>query len=422
MLPLFVLTLFVLLIDLYTFKGLKACLKRPVNAGIKLFFRLIYWLVPFLLIASVIFVIYIKPVETNPRIFNGYFYIVAFTLLFYIPKLVFISFHLIEDLIFVTEKTLNIIFDYLRRFDKTRFYPSLLTNRRVFISRTGIIIAIFPFFVIIYGMIIGRFDFQVTEEIVEFRNLPSSFDGLRIVHISDLHIGSFYGYKDKVKRAVDLINMQNPDIIFFTGDLVNNFTSELDGFIDILAEMKATYGKFSVLGNHDYGDYYQWDSEMAKQANMQDMLDAQDKIGFRLLLNEWEGLSINEEKIAIIGVENWGEPPFPRYGDLETASRGTEDYSFRILLSHDPSHWDAEVIEKTNIDLTLSGHTHGMQFGIESGNFRWSPSQFKYPRWGGLYKENFQYLYVTRGLGFIAFPGRIGMPPEITIIELRATR
>jgi uncharacterized protein len=267
---------------------------------------------------------------------------------------------------------------------------------------------------------IGRFDFQVINKQIEFTTLPDAFDGFRIVHISDLHVGSFHGHKDQVRHAVKIINGQQPDMIVFTGDLVNNFTAEIDGFIDILAELHAPYGVYSILGNHDYGDYYQWESEAEKERNFDDMLVAQEKMGFRLLINEWDSIVIGGDKIALIGVENWGEPPFPQYGDLQEASRGTEDLPFRILLTHDPTHWDAEVLAQNDIALTLAGHTHGMQFGIENRVFRWSPSKFKYPRWAGLFEEDGQFLYVNRGLGYVAFPGRIGMPPEITVIELRA--
>ena len=415
--PLLVFFLFVIVTDLYTYKGLKTLWDRPSSPLIKLFFRTLFWLIPSILLASVVYVLYLRPVEPSPRIFNGYYYIVAFTTMFYLPKLVFILFHLTEDIVLITERFVKVLDGYFRK--RITPFGEINGTRRKFFSRTGVIIALIPFFAVIYGMAIGRFDFQVINKTIESGNLPSSFDGFRIVHISDLHIGSFYGYEDRVRRAVKMINGQNPDLIVFTGDLVNNFTSELDGFIGILAEMRASYGKYSVLGNHDYGDYYQWESESAKAENMKEMLFAHENIGFRLLLNQWDSIFVNEEAIAIIGVENWGDPPFPRYGDLEKASSGTGNIPFRILLTHDPSHWDAEVLGHTGIDLTLAGHTHGMQVGIENRFFRWSPSKIKYPRWGGLFEEQGQYLYVNRGLGYIAFPGRIGMPPEITVIELR---
>ena len=245
-----------------------------------------------------------------------------------------------------------------------------------------------------------------------------AFDGFKVVQISDMHIGSFHGHENQVKKAIELVNEQKPDLILFTGDLVNNFTEELNGWIPILSNLKAKYGMYSILGNHDYGDYYEWENEAEKAKNLNDLKQAHKNIGFRLLLNENEKISINNSEIAIVGVENWGLPPFPQYGNLNAAMNGSAEMPFKILMSHDPSHWDAEVIEKTDIDLTLSGHTHGMQFGIEIGNIKWSPVKYKYPRWAGLYKDKDQYLYVNRGFGYIGFPGRVGMPPEITLIEL----
>ena len=417
MLPLLVFFLFVVITDLYTFKGLKTLWSGSFSPLAKLFFKTLYWLIPLILLASIAYVLYLRPVEPAPRIFNGYYYIVAFFIMVYFPKLVFILFHLTEDIVMFTERSVKALSGYLRNKTTTPF-GEIKVTRRKFLSRIGIIVALIPFLAVIYGMAIGRFDFQVTHKTIESGNLPASFDGFRIVHISDLHIGSFYGYEERVRQAVEIINGQKPDVIVFTGDLVNRFTSEIDGFIDILAGMESDFSKYSVLGNHDYGDYYQWESELAKEENMQDMLLAHENIGFRLLINESETISVNGETIAIIGVENWGNPPFPRYGDLEKSLSGTDSIPFLILLTHDPSHWDAEVLGLTGVDLTLSGHTHGMQFGIENRFIRWSPSKIKYPRWGGLFEEQGQYLYVNRGLGFTAFPGRIGMPPEITVIEL----
>ncbi len=416
MLPLIILIVSVLLIDLYAYKGLRTLWKKPENKATTIFLKSAFWLIPLLLISSVTYLVYFSSDGTQPSVSNGHLYVIAFTMLFYLPKLVFILFHLIEDILFFAESAYSSIAGYFKKAN-----PNTGDSiRRKFLSRTGIVIAVIPFFAVIYGVAIGRFDFQVNHNKVEFATLPAAFDGFRIVHISDLHLGSFHGYKDRVRKAVKIVNSLEPDMIVFTGDLVNNFTAEADVFIDILSQMAAPSGMFSILGNHDYGDYYQWDSEREKARNMEDMFDVKEKIGFRLLMNEWDSLVVDGEKIAVIGVENWGEPPFPQYGDLEKAMKGTENFPFRILLSHDPSHWDAEVIGKTGIELTLAGHTHGAQFGIENSLVRWSPSKLKYPRWGGLYEEAGQLLYVNRGLGYVAFPGRIGMPPEITLIELKA--
>jgi predicted MPP superfamily phosphohydrolase len=242
---------------------------------------------------------------------------------------------------------------------------------------------------------------------------------LRIVQISDFHIGSFLNSIDEVEVAVELINEQNADLLLFTGDFVNNLSSEMDKFIPILNKLKAKNGKYSILGNHDYGDYVPWNSMEEKRKNFDRLINLQEDLGFKVLINGSQKVALNGEEIELIGVENWGLPPFPQYGDLNKALLNTTQDSFKILMSHDPTHWDEEVLEKTNIDLTLSGHTHGAQFGIEIPGWRWSPVNMRYKRWGGLYTEGMQRLYVNTGIGFIGFPGRVGMPPEIAVIELK---
>ncbi|MGP8216705.1 MAG: metallophosphoesterase [Bacteroidia bacterium] len=284
----------------------------------------------------------------------------------------------------------------------------------------GTAISVILFLFIVRGILVGRFDFKVLKETIAFDALPDAFDKLRVVQISDLHIGSFYRHRDQVAKAVDMVNRLNPDIIVFTGDMVNNIADELKGFESILQKLQATLGKFAILGNHDYGDYVKWDSEEEKSRNLDTLVALERNAGFDLLLNENRLISKNGQTIAMVGIENWGKPPFAQYGQLPVAIQGTENIPFRILLSHDPSHWDEEVAEKTNIQLTLSGHTHGMQFGIRIGDWQWSPVQWRYERWHGLYTHKKQRLYVNRGLGHIGFPGRVGMLPEITLLELRS--
>ncbi len=416
MLPLLIFLVFVFLTDLYVYKGLKILWSKLKSARLKMALNILFWSIPLILLVSMVILLYFRAVERDPEIFNAYMYIVGFAVLFYLPKLIFILFHMIEDIIFIAVKS-------ARRIKRGRHYNNMgkiqSRGERTFLSKVGLAVCIIPFLAIIYGILIERFNYKVISETVVHESLPPAFDGLRIVVIADIHIGSFHGRNHQIERVVDIVNSQEPDLILFAGDLVNNFTAELDGFIEILAGLESKYGMYSVLGNHDYGDYFQWDSKEAKEDNMKEMIAAHEEIGFRLLLNEWDSLVIDGEKIALIGVENWGSPPFPQYGDLQKASDGTEHFPFRILITHDPSHWD-EVISNGEIELTFSGHTHGFQFGIEVGNFAWSPSKYIYPRWGGLYRENNQFLYVTRGLGFLGFPGRIGMPPEITVIEIRA--
>jgi predicted MPP superfamily phosphohydrolase len=254
---------------------------------------------------------------------------------------------------------------------------------------------------------------------LRFANLPKSFDGLCVVQISDFHLGSFLNKKEEVEEAVEFINEQEPDLLLFTGDFVNNVSSEIDPFMPALKKLKAKYGMYSIFGNHDYGDYVKWENPEKRQENIDRIIKLQEEAGFEILLNDSTKIELNGESINLVGVENWGLPPFPQYGDLNKALANVEKDSFKILMSHDPTHWDEQILEQTNIDLTLSGHTHGAQFGVEIPGWRWSPVSMRYKRWGGIYEEGKQYLNVNTGIGFIGFPGRVGMPPEISVIELR---
>ena len=288
----------------------------------------------------------------------------------------------------------------------------------IIIPLVGVFFGFLPFFVIVYAVFRAVYRFKGHQVVVKSDLLPQNFNGLRIVQISDLHLGSFNYRYHILHRAINTINSLKPDFIFFTGDLVNNYAWELNGWEDVLKSLTAQQGKYSVLGNHDYGDYSKWESEEERNSNFADIKDFHAQIGFKLLLNEAECIENKGDKIAIVGVENWGNPPFKQYGDLQQSLQGVEDVGFKILLSHDPSHWSEEVVSKTNIALTLSGHTHGMQAGINIKNKEWSPIKYKYKHWAGLYRLGHQFLYVSRGLGWMGFPGRLGMRPEITFIEL----
>lgn len=287
----------------------------------------------------------------------------------------------------------------------------------IVIPLIGLFSGFLPFFVIVYAIFMARYRFKVRRLKIKFETLPKSFNGLRIVHISDTHLGSFNHKYHIFDRAVELINRLEPDFIFFTGDLVNNFQWELRGWQSTFEKLNAKKGKYSILGNHDYGDYSEWNSPEDKQDNFEGIKKFHKDIGFKLLLNDGETIDIQGQKMAILGVENWGNPPFKQYGDLEQALESVIDIPFKILLSHDPSHWSGEVTHDTDIALTLSGHTHGMQAGIHLKNSKWSPIKYKYEHWAGLYTEGSQYLYVNRGLGWLGFPGRLGMRPEITCID-----
>lgn len=409
---------FILLVDVYSFKGIWLLISDTESNLIKYSIYIVYWIIPLIIIIFLLYFRTLTPFEREPKIFRNFFLLAGLFLLFYIPKLIFITFHLTEDLFYLGKWIIS-KFSKSGEIDITGNTQGI--SRVKFLTQLGLILAAIPFTSILYGILRGRFNFRITHEKLSFPNLPEAFNGFKVVQISDIHIGSFFGHEDKVKKAIELTNEQNPDLILFTGDLVNNFTEELDGWIPILSNFKAKYGKFSILGNHDYGDYFEWKNDTEKAQNLDNLKQAHSDIGFKLLLNESDTININGSELGLIGVENWGLPPFPQYGDLKEAMNGSSELPFKILMSHDPSHWDAEILGKANIDLTLSGHTHGMQFGIEIGNVKWSPVKYKYPRWAGLYSEKNQYLYVNRGLGYIGYPGRVGMPPEITVIELKKT-
>lgn len=292
-------------------------------------------------------------------------------------------------------------------------------SRRKMLSNLGLVMLTIPMASMFYGLFKTAYNFKIHRITLKFPNLPKAFHGFRFVQISDIHTGSFV-QSDELDEAISIVLNEKADTIFFTGDLVNNKTEEAYQFKESLARLKAPYGVFSILGNHDYGDYARWESDEAKVKNLHDMIELQEKLGWNLLNNHHRILEKNGEKIAIVGVENYGAAlRFPKKGDVDKAKKGTEDVPFKILLSHDPSHWDAKVVpEHKDMDLMLAGHTHGFQFGVEIPGIKWSPSQWIYKQWAGLYQKGSQYLYVNRGLGCIGYSGRIGIRPEITVIEL----
>lgn len=287
------------------------------------------------------------------------------------------------------------------------------------IPLVGLFSGFLPFFVILYAIFRALYRFKVHHLRIRTQLLPPAAGKLKLVHISDLHLGSFNFRYHILDRAVKIINHIQPDFIFFTGDLVNNFAWELKGWSEVLQKLEAKHGKYAVLGNHDYGDYSSWKTEDLKQKNFESIKYFYKKTNFRLLLNESERVNAKGIELGIAGVENWGHPPFPQHGDLDRALKGIEGIDLKILLSHDPTHWEEEVVGKTDVLLTLSGHTHGMQAGVNLKNKQWSPIKYKYKHWAGLHKENGQYLNVNRGLGWLGFPGRLGMRPEITLIEVK---
>jgi uncharacterized protein len=334
-------------------------------------------------------------------------------LLVLVPKMIIAFFMLSEDIVRVLTGSVNF---FINSENKADFLPS----RRKFVSQIGLGIAAIPFLSMIYGITIGRYNYKVIKQRLFFDDLPADFDGFTITQISDVHSGSFDN-PEKINYAIDLVNEQNSDLILFTGDIVNNKAEEMHPWIDVFNKIQShKYGKFAVLGNHDYGEYIDFPNLEAKLANFEAIKKLYGQIGFDLLLNEHKTIKKGNHKLAIVGVENWGKG-FKQAGDLNKAATHLSKEDFKILMSHDPSHWEYEVKNhEKHFQLTLSGHTHGMQFGIEiPGIIKWSLAQFAYKQWAGLYENLGRYIYVNRGFGFHAFPGRVGIMPEITVIELK---
>ncbi|WP_405378870.1 metallophosphoesterase [Nonlabens sp. Asnod3-A02] len=339
---------------------------------------------------------------------------ITITLAFFTLKLVFVLFMFGEDIY----RSIEGLISTLSR--KRESDQSFLPSRRAFLAKVGLAVAALPFGAILYGAWRGKYDYQVREYELTFDDLPDAFDGYKITQLSDIHVGSFDD-KEEVKYAIDLANEQQSDLILFTGDLVNNVATEMNGWESIFGSLKAKDGVYSVLGNHDYGDYVQWDTDEAKEENMQHLYKIQKDMGWRLMLDENEKITRGTDSISLVGVQNWGGGRFPKYGDLEKASQGLSKEEFKVLLSHDPTHWDLQVKDDDKkYHLTLSGHTHGMQFGIEIPGFiKLSPAWFVYKKWAGIYKEAGQFLNVNRGFGFLGYSGRAGIWPEITVITLK---
>jgi uncharacterized protein len=334
-------------------------------------------------------------------------------LAFLITKLFFGLVLLIGD---VVRLFYGLIDHFIRPVDRAGepFFP----GRRKFVSEIAVLVAAVPFTAFIYAMLKGKYDYRVHKVTLHFDALPDAFDGFTITQISDIHSGSF-DHRQAVQRGVDLANAQKSDLFVFTGDLVNNAAWEIEPYLDMFSTLKAPYGQFSILGNHDYGDYIQWNSEEEKAENLQQLKAHHRTLGYRLLLDENVVLEKGGQKIALVGVQNWGRG-FIQIGDLDKALQGVDKDAFKICLSHDPTHWEEKIRHHpTPVQLTLSGHTHGAQFGVETAGWRWSPVQYRYLDWAGLANERDRYLYVNRGFGFLAFSGRLGIWPEITVITLK---
>jgi predicted MPP superfamily phosphohydrolase len=405
----------ILLIDLYFYQAIFTILKGASETRKNIVFY-IYTGFTALSLLTVLMPLFI-PFQDWPKFFRTYF--LAFVLILLLSKIIGSVFLLADDLI----RLFRWVASYFIRpvaAGLTEFHDNgHRISRLKFLNYIALGMAVLPFGGFIYGMIKGAFDYKVHRVKVVLPNLPSEFNGFKIVQISDIHSGSFAS-TTHVEEAVKIILQQQADIIFFTGDLVNNEATEMQPFMNVLNKLTAPMGVFSTLGNHDYGDYVQWDSPEAKRKNLEDLKVIHKQLGWRLMMNEHVALTKGDASIALIGIENWGgNLNFPKYGDLKKAHAGTEKYPVKLLLSHDPSHWDKQVRpEYKDIDITFSGHTHGFQMGIEIPGFKWSPSQYFYKEWAGLYTEDNQHIYVNRGLGFLGYPGRVGILPEITVMEL----
>jgi predicted MPP superfamily phosphohydrolase len=399
--PLIILTVVIVLVEIYTFQAFKTVSKSKIVRY------------SFLLLSVAVYINFFITILTYSRSDGQtpqFQMAMGLLLTISIPKLVVIILLFGEDFYRWILKLISAI---------SNGETKSLVGRRKFISQLALGLAAIPFTAFIYGIIQGKYNYKVIKHQLIFDDLPEAFDGYTITQISDIHSGSFTN-KEKIQYGVDLINEQKSDLMLFTGDIVNNKADEMNDWIDVFSQLEAKEGKYSILGNHDYGDYMDWKNPEDKVKNFQDVKEVHKKIGFDLLLDEHRYLEKDGQKIALLGVENWGKG-FNQAGDLQRASANIKKEDFKILMSHDPSHWEYKVKQDDfNYQLTLSGHTHGLQMGIEiPGWFKWSPSKYVYKQWAGLYQEFGRYINVNRGFGYHAFPGRVGIWPEVTVIELK---
>ena len=391
------LCLAIIIIDIFAFYWLQSITQLIASVFVKTLIHILFWTFTIGLV-SAIMILKIRLDDMDPRrkhLLISSLY--GLTVSSFVPKLLFVI--IISILYFA-----NYVFSE--------------TESIIVVPLIGLLSGFLPFGFIVYGIFKSAYRFKIYHHKIKLNSLPKAFDGLRIVQLSDIHLGSFNYRYHILGPVVERINQIQPDYICFTGDLVNNYAWELKGWANILKGLNAKRGKYAILGNHDYGDYSVWSNDKEKKMNFDDIKSFFEVIGFDLLLNESRKLIHQNDHIAILGVENWGKPPFKQYGDLEKALEGVKDVPCKLLLSHDPSHWTEQVRGKTDIALTLSGHTHGMQAGFERKSFQWSPIQYNYKYWAGLYKVGQQYLHVNRGLGWLGFPGRLGMRPEISVLDL----
>jgi hypothetical protein len=421
---------FAIIIDLYSWQAVRALVRDKSNITKKIFVY-VYWTIPVL-----VFIYFMSGLLFPGKIWNNFIkiYFAGFYFVIYVSKFIVCIFLIFDDLkrllkifwrkISANKKSKNLVDpsqgDVLENIHEEEVAEQEKINRSQFLATTGLLVSAAPLIILSRGIIKGAYDYRVRRVQLYLPNLPSGFEGVKLLQISDVHTGSFTD-RDAVYKGIQMIKEENADLVFFTGDIVNSMTDELYDWQNIFAEIKAPMGVFSIYGNHDYGDYVpNWASQSAKEKNLADLAKAHKNMGWNLLRNEHITLTKNNQRIAIIGVENWGDRGrFQKYGDIEKATKNMPDVPVKLLLSHDPSHFDSIVSKNhQDIDVTFSGHTHGFQFGVEIGSFKWSPSQYIYPHWAGLYQIGNQQLYVNRGFGFLGYPGRVGILPEITVFTL----
>lgn len=421
------LALVFILIDIYFYQAIRVFFKRKSYILKKVFFYA-YWSITALTVIGTFFYHLDDGTVLNNDLRN---FMVVFVIFNYFTKSFGILLLLVEDGSRFIKWILNVIYNSPskitpdlhgniedQQLNRDKILPKNGISRAEFLGRSAIIASAIPFVTMGYGLITGAHDYKIRRQRLIIPHLPPEFEGLRIGQISDIHCGSTFN-KTAMAGGINMLLAEKPDVIFYTGDLVNYATHEVNEYIDIFSKVKADLGVYSTLGNHDYGDYRSWPSLKAKKQNFNDMLKAHGTLGWDLLLDKSRIIEKNGSSLAIIGVENWGAGRFQKYGDLQQAYQGATSADVKLLLSHDPTHWSSKVLPGyPDIDVTFSGHTHGFQMGIEVGSFRWSPSQYMYEHWAGLYQEGNQQLYVNRGFGTLGFPARVGMPPEITIFEL----
>lgn len=410
---LWVIAAIMLLLDWYVFQAVKT-VTQPLGEKWRMLIHGAFWVISALTLVSILCFPFIPALQQS-KIFRNYVFAILVGL--FLAKLLGSIFFLTDDL---RRGALWLIAKVFGNSGGDMLAEGQSLSRSTFLSWAGLGLGGTLFGTLLYGFS-NKYNYQVKKLVLSFPNLPKAFNGFTLVHISDVHSGSFQN-KEAVGKGIDLILAQQADIILFTGDLVNDRASEMDEYKVLFSKLKAPMGVYSTLGNHDYGDYVAWPSAAAKQANLEALKQVHADMGWRLLMNEHQVIEKDGEKIALLGIENWGaKGRFPKYGKMQDAYPGTGNIPFKILMSHDPSHWDAQIkTEYPDIDLMLAGHTHGMQFGLENPYFKWSPVQWMYKQWAGLYEDGKNKLYVNRGYGFIGYPGRVGILPEITVIELRS--